>query len=55
MCKKHEWKVEDDPRCQLAMKIMNEFGIKIPMLQWVEMDIEEMEQYYDSLKYPCGC
>lgn len=52
---KHEWKVEDDPRCQLAMKIMNEFGIKIPMLQWVEMDIEELEQYYDSLKYPCGC
>lgn len=34
----------------LVSKIVNEFGVKIPLLLWCEMELEELEEYYDDLK-----
>lgn len=45
-----EYKIEDDPNYQLVTKIYDEFGVKIPMIEWIWMEEEELEQYYDELK-----
>lgn len=39
-----------DPRADIALKIDNEFGIKIPLLSWSGMELEELESYYEELK-----
>ena len=39
-----------DPRADIALKIDNEFGIKIPLLSWSGMELEELESYYKELK-----
>lgn len=44
-----------DERKKIVLKISEEFGIEIPMLSWSGMTVEELEEYYDNLKYPCGC
>lgn len=39
-----------DPRMDIVLKIHNEFDIKIPLLSWSGMELEELESYYEELK-----
>lgn len=41
---------KDMKECQeIVEKILNEFGIAIPMLSWAFMSKEELEDYYEEL------
>lgn len=45
-----EVKNVEDPREKVVVKIMNDFGIEIPLLSWSGMELEELEEYYEELK-----
>ena len=41
---------DDDPRFEWVLKILYEFDIKIPLLSWCGMTLEEVENAYNELK-----
>ena len=41
---------ENDPRYEWAVKIENDFDVKVPMIIWCEMTVEELENAYNALK-----
>lgn len=48
--KDKKMKAECDPRCRVAGLILEDFGIKFPLLDWIDMEYEDMCEMYRYLK-----
>lgn len=44
-----EWTTENDPRGNIACKILDEFGVKIPCVVWVDLLPEDMKDAYNYM------
>lgn len=49
-----EYNIDIDPREEIVSKIVNEFGVEIPLMSWSGMELVELEAYYEKLKNKAG-